>query len=91
MRVKYWQPTPHNTSLHPTKLTKPPRLHHTKLTKLAHTAPPSVSHAACNVSTAPLWQPTATLSPAQLTLLMGLGAWKKAYIVTQRSSYWVTM
>jgi len=28
------------------------------------TAPPSVSHAACNVSTAPLWQPTAILSPA---------------------------
>ncbi len=31
---------------------------------LAHAAPPSVSHAACNVSTAPLWQPTAILSPA---------------------------
>jgi hypothetical protein len=45
---------------------------------LTPAAPPLMSHSACNVCTAPLWQPTATLSPAQLTLKMGQGARKKA-------------
>jgi hypothetical protein len=54
-------------SLHLTKLTKPPRPYSRR------------TSAACNVSTAPLWQPTAILSlesresPAQLTLTIGLG------------------